>query len=195
MEYQIDLWQTVLMAEKRLDLGGTGETVRTNVKRLRGGMQYKELAERLAELGNPIPPLGLRRIEGGERRVTVDDLCALAVAFNVSPLTLLLPEDGLRVAASRLTGVPSREVSHNTQWLWGLGEEPLELPDFGVGPQAERDKAVFRSKARPQIDERIAAVAAWQSEGVSPEEHEAAITKQFETIIRTQGFAQRHGDD
>lgn len=56
-------------------------------------MVYAELSRKLAEMGREIPPLGLRRIETGERRVDVDDLVALALALDLSPLALLLPTD------------------------------------------------------------------------------------------------------
>lgn len=54
-------------------------------------LPYTELSERLTSLGRPIPVLGLRRIERGERRVDVDDLVALGRALGVPPLLLLLP--------------------------------------------------------------------------------------------------------
>lgn len=139
------------MAAKKIDLGGTGETVKENVKRLRGGMQYKELSERLSKVGRPIPPLGLRRIEAGERRVDVDDLMALAVVFDVSPLALLLPENGSRDLARMMTGVPDREVSHNTQWLFGLGRSPLTVDLFGSQEQRELK---FQLRSVPTVDER-----------------------------------------
>ena len=60
----------------------TGHTVAENIKRLRGTMQYKQLTERLAEIGRPIAELGLRKIESGERKVDVDDLMAFAVVFE-----------------------------------------------------------------------------------------------------------------
>lgn len=140
------------MAAKKIDLGGTGETVKENVKRLRGGMQYKELSERLAELGRPIPPLGLRRIEAGERRVDVDDLMALAVAFDVSPLALLLPRDGSRELASPMAGVVGREVAHNTQWLFALAQEPLAFnpQDNQLGAKLRK----FQLRSKPTVDER-----------------------------------------
>lgn len=169
--------------------------MRANIKRVRGGMQYKELSERLGDLGNPIPPLGLRRIENGERRVTVDDLCALAVALDVSPLTLLLPADGSRYAASRLTGVTGREVSHNTQWLWGLGEEPLELPKLGMGPDAEREKALFRARSRPEVDQRSTVVAGWVDPDQDETEQDAELLQQIGPLIETQGLSPRRGDD
>ncbi|WP_205754732.1 helix-turn-helix domain-containing protein [Pseudarthrobacter sp. NamE5] len=142
------------MSDKKNPLGPTGETVRRNFVRLRGGMQYKELAERLAKIGRPIPALGLRRIEAGERRVDADDLVALAVAFDVSPLTLLLPADGAFDLASPMTGVPDREVAHNTQWSWALGREPLELVSGGMSREADEQQKLFQLRSVPAIDNR-----------------------------------------
>ena len=75
------------------DLGPTGEHVAQTVGKFREArnLGYAALSRRLAALGRKIPPLALRRIEAGERRVDVDDLVALAVALDVTPLALLLP--------------------------------------------------------------------------------------------------------
>lgn len=74
-------------------LGSAGEQVASNVRLIREAQRltYVELAERLAETGRPIPVLGLRRIERGERRVDVDDLIALALVFGVRPEFLWAP--------------------------------------------------------------------------------------------------------
>ncbi|BCZ24845.1 helix-turn-helix domain-containing protein [Mycobacterium senriense] len=104
-----------------MDLGPIGahaaETVRTLREKRR--LTYAELARILDGLGRPIPPLGLRRIEAGERRIDVDDLAALALALEVSPLRLLLPTEesalvsnGERYSAARI-------------WDWGMGRWPL----------------------------------------------------------------------
>ena len=69
-------------------------------------MGYTDLSERLKDLDRRIPPLGLRRIENGARRVDADDLLALAVALGVSPVTLLMPnadDGGEQVAATGIT--------------------------------------------------------------------------------------------
>ena len=52
----------------------------------------------MTDLGRPIATLGINRIEAGDRRIDVDDLVALAVALDVSPIAILLPpvEDGYR---------------------------------------------------------------------------------------------------
>lgn len=76
-------------------LGPAGERVSRNIKRLResGRLTFVELSDRLAKIGRPIPVLGLRRIERGERRVDVDDLFAFAEVFEVSPLMLAAQHD------------------------------------------------------------------------------------------------------
>ncbi|GAA4047612.1 hypothetical protein GCM10023063_38720 [Arthrobacter methylotrophus] len=121
------------MADKKNPLGPTGEIVRANVSRLRGRTQYKELSERLAALGRPIPALGLRRIEAGERRVDADDLMALAVALGVPPNSLLLPHtDPSPEPAATAVG----PVNFPELWSWASGKSPL--PGHGEESPAER---------------------------------------------------------
>jgi transcriptional regulator with XRE-family HTH domain len=81
----------MVMAAKQIPLGPTGETVRSRVTQLRDkqNLTYAKLARRCEDAGRPIPVLGLRRIEAGERRVDVDDLMGLAAALEVSPTYLL----------------------------------------------------------------------------------------------------------
>lgn len=149
----------------------TGHTVAANIKRLRGTMQYKQLAERLAELGRPIAELGLRKIESGERKVDVDDLMAFAIVFGVSPLTLLMPEYGSRDVTTRITGYPE-QMGSNIAWLWARGDEPLEVPqDPALGNHAQNDRAIalFRLRSVPTIDKRdtITPVVEWVPENAT----------------------------
>lgn len=102
----------------------TGHTVAANIKRLRGTMQYKQLAEKLVEVGRPIAELGLRKIESGERKVDVDDLMAFAIVFGVSPLTLLMPEYASNKVSTRITGV-DMPVSSLLAWSWAMCDKPL----------------------------------------------------------------------
>jgi transcriptional regulator with XRE-family HTH domain len=103
-------------------LGSTGETVRRNITRLREqqNLGYTELARRTAEAGRPIPVLGVRRIESGERRVDVDELAVLAVALDVSPITLLMPEADTRDDFVTVTGRPAEEAHTVWEWLQAL---------------------------------------------------------------------------
>jgi transcriptional regulator with XRE-family HTH domain len=114
------------MVDKRNPLGATGETVRNNVRRLRGregsNFGYAELSRRLKATGRGIPELGLRRIEEGDRRVDVDDLMALAAALEVSPITLLMPPtaDADESVDSVVGMLTARRL-----WRWLTAEMPL----------------------------------------------------------------------
>jgi transcriptional regulator with XRE-family HTH domain len=114
------------MTGKKMDLGPTGEHTRQRVKQLREQrrMSYAELSRILDELGRPIPPLGLRRIEAGERRVDVDDLTALAVALKVSPIGLLMPATAEADEAVTMTG-SGEPARADTVWNWLSALEPL----------------------------------------------------------------------
>ncbi|MFD8234014.1 hypothetical protein ACFV20_19300 [Streptomyces sp. NPDC059696] len=74
-------------------LGPAGNNVRRNVRRLREERRwgYRHVEERLAQLGRPIPALGLSAIDAGERHVDVDDLVALAAVFGLGVEELLQP--------------------------------------------------------------------------------------------------------
>jgi len=113
------------MTGVKSELGPTALTVAANVRRHRDrvGWGYARLARELTRLGRDIPSLGLSRIESGERRVDTDDLTALAVAFGVSPITLLMPQGDGPEHSVQLTGtaaVPGPRV-----WSWLNGSYPL----------------------------------------------------------------------
>lgn len=103
------------------------------------------LSERLSELGRPILANGITKIEKGARRVDSDDLVALALALNVSPLTLLLPT----TCDDEPVSLTERfEVSSRTAWQWGRGErtamdwepgEGVELASSGADPAIVED--------------------------------------------------------
>jgi transcriptional regulator with XRE-family HTH domain len=104
-----------------MDLGPVGEHVAAAVKRLREQRRYSyaDLSRRLDDLGRPIPPLGLRRIEAGERRIDVDDLVALALGLEVSPLAILLPNEPAAVVRG------GEQYSRDRIWNWAIGKWPL----------------------------------------------------------------------
>lgn len=132
--------------------------MRANVARLREarGLTKKDLADRTQELGRPVPPLGISRIEAGTRRVDADDLVALADALNVSPLDLLLPPKANGEPFSLTNG---HAVTSRTAWLWALGRQPafdweegdaLRMGGPGADPAAFAD-----AYARGQEFERL----------------------------------------
>jgi transcriptional regulator with XRE-family HTH domain len=80
------------MADTHLStVGPTGLMLAENIRRIRTmrAWTYVDLAARLAAAGRPIPVLGLRRLEHGERRADADDLTALAAVFGVGVQQLL----------------------------------------------------------------------------------------------------------
>jgi hypothetical protein len=142
------------MAGKSTELGPIGVNVTHTVRQFREERRlgYAELSRQLAEIGREIPPLGLRRIESGERRVDVDDLVALAVVFDVSPLALLLPTE-----AGSLT---SQGVEYSLQQIWNWGEGLHPLPREAAAPTeariiTDRDFRIrnvrFLTESRPHI--------------------------------------------
>jgi 8-oxo-dGTP pyrophosphatase MutT (NUDIX family)/transcriptional regulator with XRE-family HTH domain len=152
----------------RVPLGPVGRYVIDNLAELRAArrLTYKQLADRLEQLGRPIPTLGLSRIEKGARRVDADDLVALAIALQVNPAALLLPK----------TARPDDEIELTTRvsapaaaaWRWADGRIPLprlsevtqpEQADFEKYARPPWDVTAYGPQApifRPVTDERIA---------------------------------------
>jgi transcriptional regulator with XRE-family HTH domain len=113
------------MANERVrghDLGTTGKTVAANISRVRKSQQIllQELEERLTKIGHRISFSGLSKIERGERRVDVDDLMAIAVALDVSPLGLLLPVDVEPAAIIDTTGAKGSAALF---WQWATATQ------------------------------------------------------------------------
>lgn len=110
------------------DIGATGRHVQSNVRRLRRarGLSTYALTDLLAEAGRPIPQSGITRIENGARRVDVDDLVALATAFDVSPSALLLPPTDDPAAKIEITG--AGEIPADEAWDWADGRRRLDRP-------------------------------------------------------------------
>jgi transcriptional regulator with XRE-family HTH domain len=137
-------------------LGATGETVRANITRLRTEqrMAYTDLSAKLKDLDRPIPPLGLRRIENGARRVDADDLFALAVALGVSPVTLLTPNAAAGSERVAATGVP-KGLQAEQLWRWLCVYEP-------IGPEQQTRFAPGRLNPEQTVDFQMAALPLWK---------------------------------
>ena len=107
------------------------------MKRIRvaRGMSLRELEELLNELGHGIAHSGLSKIENTTRRVDVDDLLAIALALNVSPLALLLPDKRDPEAIAKITGT---SATIGELWYWAQGNSPLPH-DVGVEKHGEHE--------------------------------------------------------
>ncbi len=99
----------------------TADTVSENVKRLREkrNLGLRGLAKKLGEVGRPLTHSAVDQIEKGTRRVDVDDLMALAAAFDVSPITLLMPASA-RNDLVEVTGRPPEQAEKVWDWLRAL---------------------------------------------------------------------------
>ena len=101
-------------------------------------MSLRHLSERLAQLGHPILPSGINKIENGQRRVDVGDLVALAQALDVSPSTLLMPPE------------PDGDRDNwRAAWRWLHGELPLGWEEGRRSPDWPDRIRAFRRENRP----------------------------------------------
>ena len=90
------------MASEDVRVGPAGEVLAANIKRVREARRlgYAEFSRQLTGIGRPIPELGLRRIELGERRIDADDLLALSYVLQVAVVDLMVAKDATRRAVS-----------------------------------------------------------------------------------------------
>jgi transcriptional regulator with XRE-family HTH domain len=112
-------------------LGEVGLRVAANVKSLREDVHHfsvRELSARLADLGRPILPSGITKIEQGLRRVDADDLVALAAALETSPGRLMFDDDVEGLYVDRLEEL---EEAHPAE-LKKLGEAVNTLTALGL---------------------------------------------------------------
>jgi transcriptional regulator with XRE-family HTH domain len=115
------------MATNEVPRGPISAYVVENVKRLRADRHWSlaELSEQMGRVGRPMLSSGLHRLEQGKRRIDCDDLVALAAAFGVSPIALLLPADGM----SEITLTDSLSADARAAWDWMRARRPLAIPE------------------------------------------------------------------
>lgn len=144
----------------RIVRGPTGNRLAVNVQtvRQRRGLTIRALSARLAEVGRPILPSGLVRIESGARAVDVDDLVALASVLGCTPNTLLL-DPAADDTAVPITG--GRILTARHAWEWARGNvhvdetgrigwhlDPEQTPDQQRADLAEQRRTWAR-ECRP----------------------------------------------
>ena len=114
-------------------------------------LSARELSERCAELGYPIPRNTIANLESGRKRdVPIQEIAVLAAALRVPPMRLMasLGETGRVPVLPRLHADPVDAV----RWLSGEGRLRFEAPgDSGVDggwPSKDEDEA-YRSGLGP----------------------------------------------
>jgi transcriptional regulator with XRE-family HTH domain len=132
------------MGTNAVQRGATAETVRANVKRLRGdqNLGLRALSDRLEKIRPSLRHSTIDAIERGARRVDVDDLMALALALNVTPITLLMPVVDDHAEMVPATGIDDK-VTAEKLWLW-LAADLSGASVVGLSP------AAFLANALPQ---------------------------------------------
>jgi transcriptional regulator with XRE-family HTH domain len=125
-----------------------------NLRRVRQerGLSYAELSRRLRGIGHPILDTSLLKIEKGDRRIDVDDLVALAVALEVTPNRLLLPDMDAERGSDKDQVTPAVQETPPALWAWATGEVPLgQPPATASADRAARGReVVFSRENRPQ---------------------------------------------
>ncbi len=133
---------------QKVERGPASDNVALNVSMLRKkrGLSQQELSERLGELGRPMLPSALSKIESGDRGVDVDDLAAIAVALGVNPSRLLLPfaawEEDVLIT-------PEVSVPAWAAWQWADGFAPLPTLPREDGYNTDAEIEDFELYSRP----------------------------------------------
>lgn len=108
--------------------------------RRRFGMTQRDVVDAMAErAGVKMDPATMARLEAGDRRITVNDVFAIAVALGVSPLHILLPRPAQGELEVGDVAVPFRDAR-----AWLRAETSLD----------EADAARFRDATLPDVELR-----------------------------------------
>lgn len=115
-----------------------GQVVRA---RREQGWKQQDLVDRLEQLGaTGWRQTKIAKVERGEvKRVSIDEVCELALALGVKPSRLLTPADGEVAVAPRVLADPKRLVS------WLEGYEPLvdDQRAWGLFLWTDAEREVF----------------------------------------------------
>jgi transcriptional regulator with XRE-family HTH domain len=133
--------------------------LRRNIRRIREGhrLTYVEMSARLTDIGHPIPVLGLRRLERGERQVSVDDLLALSYVLGVAVVDLLVPNDERDDMPYDVTPEIRVDVDRARKWIGGHGflSPPISPAELARELQwMPRERAEFALKNWLTPDDR-----------------------------------------
>jgi transcriptional regulator with XRE-family HTH domain len=154
------------------DAGPVGAAVAENVKRLRHAQRLTQadLAERLRELGRPIPLASVAKLEAGDRRIDVDDVAALARALRVPVSTLI---------ATSATG--SARLEELSEALLGHTEAVMSL---GMRIGQSRRALLDYLDHRRFVDHANDSRAGLEAAGRASASAEAALREDFPALLR-----------
>jgi len=126
------------------------QALAANVKRIR---RLRELTGRqfiteLEKRGVKLLPSGLTALEKGERRITVEELLAIAIVLNTNPVDLLMPADRERLEVA--DGLDPLNGYGLLYWLQGRRpwSQFVSMEDF-VDAAREPHRAMLRAREIP----------------------------------------------
>jgi len=85
-------------------------------------LTVRGLSAAMGRLGLPMLPSVITKTEHGERRVSVNEMVALALVLNVPPTRLMLPVDD---PDEQIWLVPCAPVTAKTAWRWAQAETSM----------------------------------------------------------------------
>jgi transcriptional regulator with XRE-family HTH domain len=136
------------------------------------GMSQQRLADRLAELGVPgWSQTKITKIEQDKQQVLVDDLFALALALDVSPLYLLTPRPGYDEEDNALMvaidgGKVARWPRDVRQWIRGV-RPLLNRGDYRDDDAAAEGRRFYLLGSQPLSEWHLIAESEKQARRIS----------------------------
>ena len=128
------------MSIRTVALGPFGALARENIvaRRAELGLTAAEVADRTSRAPRPLGRSAVSELERGARRIDIDDLFAIALALEVSPIDLLRPKptgEAITLDQRNLVLLPDQA----RKWLSEGGDISVHTTN-GEGPEAELAK-------------------------------------------------------
>lgn len=144
--------------DRSVSLDVTGQHVREAVKNIRkaAGLTHQQVCDRA---GGAISRTAISDIERGVRKVDVDDLMHLALALEVSPLDILLPER-TDPGAHPVTGATPRQTRE--LWAWATDGGALTGPGATMRWQVLTTLRTTLERQSREHSERMSEIGHWQ---------------------------------
>jgi transcriptional regulator with XRE-family HTH domain len=101
-----------------------GEAIRTQLRlaRMHLGKRQEDVAEAMREMGFPWRRLTVTEVESGKRHVSLDELTALAVIFDQSVISFLVPATARIMVLEGPDGEPTRGMDRDTALAFLAGD-------------------------------------------------------------------------
>lgn len=131
------------------------DTLAANIKRIRKlrDMNGRDFIAQLQDRGVKLLPSGLTALEKGERRLSVEELLAIAIVLNTSVIDLLIPPSGASLEVAE--GVDPLPPAWLETWLRGDTPWPAigENDEAFFSTASEDRKAMHRIGLQPEVVE------------------------------------------